>query len=53
MMQLMCFVIIAIIAFGAIVQIYSIAFTVVAVIAAVLVLVNVLLCLRSENWFGA
>jgi len=53
MMQLMCFIIIAIVAFGAIVEIFSIAFTIVAVIAAVLVLVNVLLCLRSENWFGA
>lgn len=53
MMQLMCFVIIAIIAFGAIVKIFPIAMVIVTIAMAILVLVNVLMCLRSENWFGA
>lgn len=53
MMELMCFVILAIIAFAAIVEIFSIAMTIVLVAMDVLVLCSILLSLRSENWFGA
>ena len=53
MMEFMCFVILAIVAFAAIVGFFPIIMTVVVVILNILVLSCVLLSLRSEDWFGA
>ncbi|MBR5998885.1 MAG: hypothetical protein IK043_00360 [Candidatus Methanomethylophilaceae archaeon] len=53
MMEFMCFVIIAIVVFAAILEIFSIAMAVILIAMAVFVLICVLLSLRSENWFGA
>ena len=53
MMELMCFVVIAIIAFATIIEIFTIPVAMILIAMAVFVLVSVLLSLRSENWFGA
>ncbi len=53
MMEFMCFVIIAIVVFSAIVEIFTLVMALVEIALAILVLCCILLSLRSENWFGA
>ena len=53
MMELMCFVIIAIVVFAAILEIFTLAMALILIVMALFVLVCVLVSLRSENWFGA
>lgn len=53
MMSFMCFVIIAIVLFAAITEIFTILSAVILIVLAVIVELGILLSLRSENWFGA
>ena len=53
MMEFMCFVIIAVVLFAAIVEIFNVYAAIALIAMAVVVLIAIIVSLRSENWFGA